>query len=113
MSNEFELVAITYSQPEAAVILSMLDAYGIPAYPLNQHHLAAAPTLAVALGGIRILAMREAADEARALLAEASDQAPPVLPRPLADTGVTNVLITLVFTLFAGPPPARIALSRY
>ena len=67
MSDDpFETVAIAYSQPQAGVILSMFEFYGIPAYGANLETIRVNTPLTLALGGIPIRVARDFAEEARA-----------------------------------------------
>lgn len=107
MSDSFETVAITYSHPETAVMLSMFAFYGIPAMPVGLYHSQIAPNLMVALGGILIRVPAWAADEARTLLAEVAERPQAVRPR-LIDNAVMNGLILTLFCCLTGViPPTR------
>ena len=105
--DSFETVAITYSQPETAVMLSMFAFYGIPATPVGLGHVQIAPMMAVALGGILIRVPSSTAAEARQLLAEVADR--PQAVRPLRiDNPVMNGIIVVLFSLLTGTvPPTR------
>jgi hypothetical protein len=69
--DPFETVAIAYSQPQAAVLMSLFQWHGIPAYAQNIEMVRANSPLTLALGGIPIRVHREAAVDARELLADA------------------------------------------
>ena len=74
MDDGFETVAVTYSQPEAAVMLSFLAWHDIQAYALSEHARVSSH-LITALGGIPVRVHRPDLDRARSLLAEVA--APP------------------------------------
>jgi hypothetical protein len=78
--DAFETVAITWSQPEAAVMLSMFEFYGIPAFALGQRQAAVNPTYIVAIQGIHVRVHHTALDEALDLLGEVA--ARPAAMRP-------------------------------
>ena len=111
MDDDFDTVAISYSQPEVAVILSFLAWHDIPAYAQGDH-VRVAPNLITALGGIPIRVPRAVAAEARALLATVPPPAPGEPPRPHRGPG--GKLAVLLFALFGGgppPPPVRADLT--
>jgi len=98
------IVAVSYSAPETAVLISMLRAYGIAASGLSAHA-AVDPPMMLALGGNRILVQTHDYDVARALI---DDCAPhDSLARPLAERFWVNVALTLLLALCIGfiPPP--------
>lgn len=105
--DPFETVAIAYSQPQAGVLMSLFAWHGIPAYAMNLEMLRTDPGLTLALGGIPIRVARKAAEDARALLAEAEDRVEEVrAPDPIGER--------ITMTLFCGltgmtPPPKRSA----
>ena len=101
--DSYETVAITYNQPETAVMLSMFAFYGIPAYPVGFEHARTMSTLMVALGGIQIRVHASAVDEARELLAEVAERPQAVRPK-LIDEPVVNGFIVTLFCLFGGAP---------
>lgn len=103
MDDAFDTVAVTWSQPEAAVILSFLAWHGIPAYALLEHARVAALHV-TALGGIPIRVHRPALVEARALLSEVPG-APVVRPALIENRFVNSVLLLLAFALGGTPPP--------
>jgi hypothetical protein len=107
-ADSFETVAITYNQPETAVMLSMFAFYGIPAIPVGLGHAQIAPTMMVALGGIPIRVPSYAAAEARDLLAEVASRPQAVRPR-LIDHPVTNGIVVILACFFLGfpVPPTR------
>lgn len=77
--DPFETVVIAYSQPQAAVLMSVFAWHDIPAYAQNIETVRANSPLTLALGGIPIRVHREVVGEARELLAAAvADPEPPV-----------------------------------
>lgn len=108
MTDAFETVAVTYSQPEAAVMLSFLDWHDVHAYALSEHARVSAH-LVTALGGIPIRVAPADVARARALLAEVAPAAPPVIRPPTIRNGVVGRLaLLLAFCLGAPPPPPRV-----
>ena len=104
----FETVAITYSQPETVVMLSMFTFYGIPAYAVGFGHAQVQWPLALALGGIAVRVDPSAASEARALLAEVAGR--PAAIRPfLHGPGWVGRLTTVLLFLCGYTPPTRTA----
>jgi hypothetical protein len=104
-ADSFETVAITYRQPQTAVILSMFEFYGIPAYALWANTLRMTPADTIAFGGVRIRVHSAHADEARILLLEAAareDETPRDTPAMRANNGLWALALTLVGAL---PPP--------
>lgn len=105
MSDAFETVAVTWSQPEAAVIVSFLEWHGIATYALHRHA-QVEPPLVTALGGLPIRVPAERAIEAKALLAQVEGL--PVIRPPLARNGVADRLAALLCFLFGATPPPRV-----
>jgi hypothetical protein len=106
--DSFETVAITYSQPEATVILSMFAFYGIPAYPVGFAHARAMAPLTVALGGIQIRVHVAALAEARELLAEVAERPQAVRPRLIDNALINGIIVMMVCFLLGVPvPPTR------
>lgn len=105
--DSFETVAITYRQPETAVILSMLEAYGIPAYALGAETARTVPPYTLALGGIRIRVPNSDAADARALLNEAAERESEIPPDDL-EGRIGNGLLSFVMTILGGTPPPRL-----
>ena len=91
--DRFETVAITWSQPEAAVMLSMFDFYGIPAFAVGRRHVSIYAPVLTALQGIQIRVAIDAVDEALDLLAEVAGR--PAAVRPYA-FGQRDLYIALV-----------------
>ena len=104
--DPFETVVIAYSQPQAAVLMSLFQWHGIPAYAQNIEMVRANSPLTLALGGIPIRVHREAVADARALLADAVADPEPPIARSVGRR-TTSGLGALVGFLFAGvvPPP--------
>ncbi|WP_419809014.1 hypothetical protein [Sphingomonas sp.] len=103
MSDGFETVAISYSQPEAAVMMSFLAWHGIDAYALSEH----ARTdmgLVTALGGIPVRVHWTLIDEARALLADVTPPTPWTPPPPRRGLWF-KVKAVGCFLLGSPPPP--------
>ena len=101
MDDGIETVAVSYSQPEAAVMLSFLAWHGIAAVALGEHARVDAG-LVTALGGIPVRVHRPDAAAARALLA---DIPPPVLRTPRRVAGAGYKLKALFCFLLGAPPP--------
>ncbi|MBO9712427.1 hypothetical protein [Sphingomonas sp.] len=111
MSDEpFETVAIAYRAPQIAVMLSMFEWYGIPAYAKNAGHSGVDCPITLALGGIPILVHRDHADDARALLIEAAEriEQEPAAPQPLAYR-LTKLLAIPALMLLSFIPPPRLS----
>ena len=104
--DPFETVAIAYTQPQVAVMLSMFGWYGIPAYAKNFGHIGVDCPVTLALGGFPVRVHREFAEEARGLLAEAADRCleEPAKPQPLAYR-IAKVPFFLLLAMGAAPPP--------
>ena len=110
--DPFDTVVIAYSQPQAAVLMSLFQWHGIPAYAQNIEMVRANSPLTLALGGIPIRVHREAAPAARELLAAAiADPEPPIARS--AGRRAASGLGALVGFLFAGiaPPPLMSAVA--
>lgn len=108
MDDAFETVAVSYSQPEAAVMLSYLAWHGIAAFALSEHARTDAG-LITALGGIPVRVHRVAAGEARALLAAVP---PPERARPPHVAGFGYKLKALFCFLLGSPPPPPVRTER-
>ena len=107
--DPFETVVIAYSQPQAAVLMSLFQWHGIPAYAQNIEMVRANSPLTLALGGIPIRVHREAVADARALLADAVADPEPPIARSVGRR-TTSGLGALVGFLFAGvAPPPRVS----
>lgn len=110
--DEFDTVAVTYSQPEAAVMLSFLAWHDVQAYALSEHARTAAH-LVTALGGIPIRVRAADAARARALLAEVAPAEPPVIRPPVVRPWPLSIAALLVAFLLGGaPPPPRVPSER-
>ena len=101
------MVAIVYSQDELAVILSRLEAAGIWVFRHTEGQIAVDVPLTLALGGVRIFVLREAAEEARDVLAESGpwERIGGVYENSL---WLDWVVALLLLFLAATPPPARV-----
>lgn len=112
MDDAFETVAVTYSQPEAAVMLSFLAWHDVQAYALSEHARISAH-LVTALGGIPIRVAPADAARARALLAEVAHPEPPVVRPPVVRNRLLSTAALLLAFLFGGaPPPPRVPSER-
>jgi hypothetical protein len=100
----FEVIAVVYSQPEAAVLLATLRAYGIFALPKNQAHIAIAPSLMLALGGTWITVPPRRKKDALALL-EAIDSGWRPPPPPIVDQLWLSRVFAVCMTFLLGVPP--------
>lgn len=74
---DFAILAIVYRQPEAAVLMSMLRAYGFAARAPNWYTVTLYPHYTLLLGGIPILVSPSDFDDALALVGDPAD-----LPKP-------------------------------
>jgi hypothetical protein len=107
---DLETVAIAYSQPELAVLLSYLANRGIRAMPLGYGHAALQWDWTIALGGIAIRV--PAADAAAARDALSAIERRAYRGGIYTDTLWLDVALTLlVFVTLLVPPPARIPAS--
>lgn len=109
--DAFETVAITWSQPEAAVMLSMFEFYGIPAFALGRWHASVNPPLIVGLQGIQVRVHASAVDDALDLLAEVAERPAAVRPYLLGQRWLYPVILTVsVFVMIplyvTDTPPA-------
>jgi hypothetical protein len=104
--DSYETVAVTYSQPETAVMLSMFAWYGIPAYALGSEHARIAPYLTVGLGGMPIRVHPDALEDARELLAEVAARPQAVRPR-IIDNPATRLMAYAIAFFFSIPLPTR------
>ncbi|HEX5185122.1 MAG TPA: hypothetical protein VFW19_18460 [Allosphingosinicella sp.] len=100
----FERIAIVYSQPEAAVLLATLRAYGILALPKNQAHISILPNLMMALGGTWITVPPDRKEDALALMAtiDGGWRAP---PPPIVDALWLSRIFSVCMTFLLGAPP--------
>lgn len=96
-ADSFETVAITWSQPEAAVMLAMFAFYGIPAFAVGRHHAAVQPTLVTMLQGIEVRVAWDAADEAREILTEVAERPAVVRPYLFGNATLHRTLIVMAF----------------
>jgi hypothetical protein len=93
--DRFETVAITWSQPEAAVMLSMFDFYGIPAFALGRRHVSAQGPILTALQGIQIRVALGSLNEALHLLAEVAERPAAVRPYAFGLPGLYRIIVIL------------------
>jgi hypothetical protein len=106
-SGPLETVAVAYSQTELAVLLSLLEDRGIPAFPFHRGQISVHWTLTVALGGVPIQVPLEDADEARAEL-KAVGRSWPTNGVYADERWLDIILLLLMLVVFLMPPPARI-----
>jgi len=103
------LLATSYSAPETAVIVSLLQSYGIAACALDGHS-RVMPTMMLALGGNRIFVPEGDYEDARQIIGESGPAE--ATGKPLSKDGPGNVLVTLGLALLIGlVPPPRIAME--
>ena len=100
--DAIETVAITWSQPEAAVMVSMFAFYDIPAVAIGQRHASADPILMTALGGIAVRVPQDLAEEALALLADVAERPAAVRPYPVGDARRYRLLLALAVLVASG-----------
>lgn len=108
-ADPFETVVIAYSQPQAAVLMSLFQWHGILAYAQNIEMVRTNTPLTLALGGIPIRVHREAAAEARALLADAVADSEPPPTRSIGRRVTSGLGGLLGFVLGGVAPPPRIS----
>jgi hypothetical protein len=102
--DRFETVAITWSQPEAAVMLSMFEFYGIPAFAVGRLHVSAQGSILTALQGMQIRVAVAFMDEALDLLAEVTERPATVRPYIFGLPGLYRVIVILaLLTVIAMP----------
>jgi hypothetical protein len=111
-SDGFETIAIVYSQPEAAVLLATLRAYGIFALPKNQAHISVVPSLMMALGGTWITVPPDKREDALALL-EVIDTGWRPPPPAIVDELWLSRLFSVCMTFLLGAPPMPRIPGRY
>ncbi len=110
VEDAFETVAVTWSQPEAAVILSMFEFYGIPAYGTGRWHTSINPLMIMGLDGIHVRVHPEALDEALDLLAEAAQRPAAIRPYLIKQPWLNGVATVIICVLGLFPvPPTRTA----
>lgn len=103
--DAFETVAITYNQPETAVLRSMLHFYGIPTQAIGAAHAATSPQHMVALGGVRIRVPCDALTEARDLLREVAARPQAVRPYLIDNRWLNGLVVLVLYVLLVFPPP--------
>jgi hypothetical protein len=108
--DAFETVAIAYRPAQVAVMLSMFEWYGIPAYAKNAGHSGVDCPITLALGGMPIRVHGDYAEEARTLLDEAAErvEAEPDPPQPLGYR-MTKLLAFPILLFLAIIPPPRLS----
>jgi len=104
IDDRFETVAITWSQPEAAVMLSMFEFYSIPAFALGRRHVSAQGPILTALHGIQIRVAVAFMDEALGLLAEVAERPAAIRPYAFGLPGLYRIIVILaLLTVIAMP----------
>jgi hypothetical protein len=98
--DAFETVAITWSQPEAAVILSMFGFYEIPAISVGQQTVRALSYLAVACQGIQIRVHHDWLDEALDLLGNVAEQPPAIRPYAFGQPWIYRTIVLAAAAMF-------------
>ena len=93
--DAFETVAITWSQPEAAVMLSMFEFYSIPAYVTGRWHASTNPTLIMALDGLHLRVHPEHVDDALDMLAEVAGRPAAVRPYLLGQRWLYPIILAV------------------
>jgi hypothetical protein len=115
--DAFETVAITWSQPEAAVMLSMFEFYGIPAFAVGRLHASIIPNYITALQGMQVRVPVGAVDDALDLLAEVAERPAAVRPYMLGHTWFYPALVAFALAalvplyLVDEPSPLLLALT--
>lgn len=101
IDDRFETVAVTWSQPEAAVMLSMFAFYGIPALSVGQQAVRTLSYYAVALQGIQIRVHHDWLDDALDLLGEVAERPAAVRPYAAGQPWAYRVFVIGAAMLFA------------
>jgi hypothetical protein len=111
--DAFEAVAITWSRPEAAVILSMFEFYGIPAYATGRWHSSISPPHITALQRIQVRVHPDALGEARELLAEVAERPGAVRPFLIgnAATGIAMFIVALLLAILIPFPFSLVGMT--
>lgn len=110
MSDELVLVARAFGVSEAMVIQSMLRANDIETVLFDINTVNLDPGMMLAIGGIRIMALAEDADDAWAIMREHQNDEPQPLsydPHP-----IKNGIWATILALMGVPPPARIKAGK-
>lgn len=108
MHDQFETVAIAYSQPELMSLVAALEARGIMTQQVGVQTLKTVPNWAVALGGALIRVRRPDLPDAIAVLRDIAAE-PAVIRRPLISNRLVGGIIAILVAMLTGiPPPARI-----
>ena len=102
--DAFETVAVTWSQPECAVMLSMFEFYGIPAFATGRWHASAVPAIILGLDGFHVRVHPDAVDDALDLLADVAERPAAVRPYLLGHRWLSGIFATLGAMLAAGAP---------
>lgn len=97
--DAFETVAITWSQPEAAVMLSMFEFYGIPAFALGRWHASINPPWITGLQGIQVRVHHLAIDDALDLLDEVAERPAAVRPYPFGQALLYRTAVLLAVAM--------------
>ena len=100
--DAFETVAITWSQPEAAVMLSMFEFYGIPAFALGRLHASINPPWITGLQGIQVRVHHLAVDDALDLLSDVAARPAAVRPYFLGSATLYRTVVVSAFVLGIG-----------
>ncbi len=110
MSEGLTLVARAFSVSEAMIIQSMLAANGIETVLFDLNTVNLDPGMMLAIGGIRIMALAEDADDAWEIMKDHQSAAPQPLsydPHP-----IKNGIWATILALLGVPPPARIKAGK-
>ena len=104
--GELATLAIVFRFPEAAVLISMLRAYGIPAFAPAWGFATIYWHLTLAIGGIAVVVPARDLDAARVLVGESRDL--PLPPRNVRGGMMWNALVALLLFVISGvPTPVR------
>jgi hypothetical protein len=113
--DAFETVAITWSQPEAAVMLSMFEFYGVPAFALGRWQASIDAPFTTAMQGIQVRVHHLACDEALDLLAEVAERPAVVRPYLFGLAWLYRALVLLavaaIFPVYLSDDPRMLLLS--
>ena len=109
----FATLAVVYRFPEAAVLFSMLRAYGVPAFAPTWNFATVNWSLTVAIGGIMVVVPTRDLDAAIFLVGDPAEMPSP--PRNFRGGWLRNALLVMLLWFFIGlylPARARGCYAR-
>lgn len=98
-----------YDPMQAYIIKGMIESHDILCFLFDEHHMTVAPHINVALGGVRVMVLKDDLSAAQNLLnADRHDfQEEPVKPRPWLKKPYWKTILLAFAGLFAGAPVDR------